>query len=168
MHYAVCHEEDMMNARRVLMGLIMVLALIQFVPVTRSNPPVVDGIVFTDPNALAIAQKACFDCHSNETVWPWYAYVAPFSWWTINHVNEGRATLNFSDIAGTIAHSTHHHDADDEDPITGATLAEHSAEHIEEGEMPPAYYTLIHSDAKLTDAEKQTLITGITQALANR
>jgi hypothetical protein len=56
----------MMTARRVFIGLIVVLALIQFVPVTRSNPPVVDGVVFSDPNALAIAKKACFDCHSNE------------------------------------------------------------------------------------------------------
>ena len=94
--------------------------------------------------------------------------VAPLSWWTIHHVNEGREALNFSDIAGTIAHSTHHHDADAEGPITGANLAEHSAEHIEEGEMPPAYYTLIHGDANLSDAEKETLIAGITQALANR
>lgn len=157
-----------MTARRVFIGLIVVLALIQFVPVTRSNPPVVDGVVFSDPNALVIAKKACFDCHSNETVWPWYSYVAPFSWYTISHVAEGRATLNFSDVAGTIAHSTHHHDADAEGPVTGENLAEHSAEHIEAGEMPPAYYTLLHRDAKLTDAEKATLIAGIKQALANR
>ncbi len=157
-----------MNARRILMGLIFILGLIQFVPVTRSNPPVVDGIVFTDPQALAIAKKACFDCHSNETVWPWYASVAPLSWWTIHHVDEGRAALNFSDIASTIAHSTHHHDADAEGPVTGANLAEHAHEHIENGEMPPAYYTLIHSDARLTDLEKKALIEGITQALANR
>lgn len=157
-----------MTARRVFMGLILVLALIQFVPVTRSNPPVVDGVVFRDPNALAIAKRACFDCHSNQTVWPWYAYVAPLSWWTVNHVVEGRAALNFSDIAYTIAHSTHHHDADAEGSVTGENLAAHAAEHIEEGEMPPAYYTLLHSDAKLTDAEKATLIAGINDALAGR
>ena len=169
-----------MNARRIIMAVIAVLAVIQFIPAVHSNPPVVDPIVFTDPNAESIARTACYDCHSNETVWPWYSYVAPFSWYTINHVNEGRAALNFSDIAGTLAgargeradivYAEEEGEGNEggEGVSSGAEITEEVSETITEGEMPPAYYTLIHRDAVLTAAQKATLITGIQQALANR
>lgn len=178
-----------MTLRRIVMALIVLVVVIQFIPVDRTNPPVVDPVVFTDPNAEAIARKACYDCHSNETVWPWYSYVAPFSWYAISHVNEGRATLNFSDIAGTIANGgmgyrgTNIAFAEEENEGSegggseggggegigsAAEIVNESAETINEGTMPPAYYTLIHKDAILTAAEKATLIAGLQQALANR
>jgi hypothetical protein len=118
-----------------------------------------------DPNAEAIARRACYDCHSNQTVWPWYAYIAPFSWYTINHVAEGRAQLNFSDVAATLTQAR----AGDEDgeQTTAAELAEESAETINKNEMPPSYYTLVHTDAILSAADKEALIAGINQALAN-
>jgi hypothetical protein len=155
----------MFTVRRLIVGFIVLIALIQFIPTQHSNPPAADPVVFADPNAEAIARRACYDCHSNQTVWPWYAYIAPFSWYTINHVAEGRAQLNFSDVAATLTQAR----AGDEDgeQTTMAELAEESAETINKNEMPPAYYTLIHTDALLSAADKATLIAGINQALAN-
>jgi hypothetical protein len=155
----------MFTVRRLIVGFIVLIALIQFVPTQHSNPPAADPVVFADPNAEAIARRACYDCHSNQTVWPWYAYIAPFSWYTINHVAEGRAQLNFSDVAATLTQAR----AGDEDgeQTTMAELAEESAETINKNEMPPSYYTLVHTDAILSAADKEALIAGINQALAN-
>lgn len=102
----------------------------------------------------------------------------------MNHVNEGRATLNVSDIAGTIAnggmgyhppnvaYAETENEGNEGDVGTGigsaAEIVNESAETINEGTMPPAYYTLIHHDAMLTADEKATLIAGLQQALANR
>jgi hypothetical protein len=155
----------MFTVRRLIVGFIVLIALIQFIPTQHSNPPAADPVVFADPNAEAIARRACYDCHSNQTVWPWYAYIALFSWYTINHVAEGRAQLNFSDVAATLTQAR----AGDEDgeQTTMAELAEESAETINKNEMPPAYYTLIHKDAILSATDKEALIAGINQALAN-
>jgi hypothetical protein len=87
----------------------------------------------------------------------------------VHHINEGRTAYNFSDVAGTLANSHQHHHAgeDAHEPITVATLIEHASEHISEGEMPPTYYTLMHNDAVLSDADKATLIAGIKQAFSD-
>lgn len=155
-----------MNLRRIIAIGIVVFAAIQFVPVDRTQPPISDPIVFTNANAEAIARRSCYDCHSNENVWPWYGNIAPVSWVVANHVAEGRSVLNFSDIAGTIANGGESGERG-EGNSTGEII-EHSAETINEGEMPPAYYLLTHPDAKLSAADKATLITGIKEALANR
>jgi Haem-binding domain len=159
----------MFTARRLLYGLIIVIALIQFVPVQRTNPVAPDPVVFADPQAEAIARRSCYDCHSNQTVWPWYANIAPVSWYVVHHVDEGRAAYNFSDVAGMLAnpHAHHHPGEDPNAPVTVDTLIDHASDHISEGEMPPAYYTLIHRDAVLSDADKATLIAGIKQALSD-
>ena len=157
----------MFTARRLIVGFIVLIALIQFIPVQHSNPPAADPVVFADPKAEAIAKRACYDCHSNQTTWPWYSYVAPFSWYTINHVEEGRSRLNFSDVAGTLAQPRRGEGGEGGEQTTVAELAEHSAETIDRGSMPPSYYTLIHKDAILSAADKATLIAGINQALAS-
>jgi hypothetical protein len=155
----------MFTVRRLIVGFIVLIALIQFVPTQHSNPPAADPVVFADPNAEAIARRACYDCHSNQTVWPWYAYIAPFSWYSVNHVAEGRAQLNFSDVTATLTQAR----AGDEDgeQTSTAELAEESAETINKNEMPPSYYTLVHTDAILSAADKEALIAGINQALAS-
>ena len=149
-----------MNLRRIIAIGIIVFAAIQFVPVDRTKPPVTDPIVFTNTNAEAIARRACYDCHSNENVWPWYGNIAPVSWVVANHVAEGRSILNFSDIAGTLANGGEHgeHGERGEEGEAGeggvggnaAEIVEESAETINEGEMPPAYYLITHPDAKLS------------------
>lgn len=157
----------MFTLRRIIVGLVVLVAAIQFIPVNYTNPPAPDPVVFTDPQAEQIARRACFDCHSNETVWPWYARVAPVSWYVLHHVDEGRGRLNFSDVAATLAQKREF-GPDAGEPVTAADLVEEAAETITEGEMPPSYYTLMHADAKLTATEKATLIAGIRDALANR
>jgi len=149
--------------RRVLMGLIVLVVVIQFVPVTRDNPPAADPIVFADPAVEAIAKKGCYDCHSNVNEWPWYAYVAPVSWVVVHHVEEGRAVINFSDIAMTLAHGGEHGG-----PHPVEEILEHSEEEMERGSMPPAYYQLTHPASKLTAEEQAQLLAGIRQALAGK
>ena len=129
---------------------VVVFALIQLVPYGRSshsNPPATDPFTWTDPQAEAIARQSCYDCHSNETVWWWATNIAPFSWLVQRDVDGGRDNMNFSTS----------------DPLPPAA---EFAEVVNEGEMPPFQYTLIHSDAKLSDAEKQTLIAGYQAGLA--
>jgi hypothetical protein len=104
------------------------------------------------PQTRALAVRACFDCHSNETTWPWYSKVAPVSWLVTRHVIEGRQKLNFS--AWGVATGRRR-----ENPLEDAVRA------IRRGEMPTKDYLLIHADAKLTDAEKQQLIDGLTASL---
>jgi len=127
-------------------GLLVLFLLIQLIPYGRNhtNPPVVSELKWDSPATLALAQRACFDCHSNETVWPWYSNVAPVSWLVYADVAEGRRRLNFSDWNRGFQPSI--------GEISGI---------IQEGEMPPFQYLLMHPNAKLTAAEKQSLIDGL-------
>lgn len=77
------------------LSVLAVLIVIQFIPVDTSNPPVTADIP-SSPEGKAVLRRACYDCHSNETRWPWYSRVAPASWLTARDVREGRAELNFS------------------------------------------------------------------------
>jgi len=127
-----------------------VFLLIQLVPYGRSshsNPPATNPFQWTDPQAEAIARESCYDCHSNETEWWWATNIAPFSWLVQRDVDGGREHLNFSDW-------------------NGQPSAEEVQGVVNEGEMPPAQYTLIHPGAKLTDAEKQTLVRGYAAGIA--
>jgi len=83
-----------------------------------------------------LAKRACFDCHSNETVWPWYAHVAPMKWLVVHDVEEGRAVINFSDW-----HS-------------GDMSGREAAREISSSRMPLPQYFMMHPEARLTDAEK--------------
>lgn len=129
--------------------IVVILVLIQFIPVERTNPPVTREVKWDSPETRALAQRACFDCHSNETVWPWYAYVAPISLRVADHVEEGRDKLNFS------AWDQPQEDFDEIEKV------------IDRGEMPLSDYLLMHSDAKLTDAEKEQLLAGLQATYAN-
>ncbi|MEZ4865426.1 MAG: heme-binding domain-containing protein [Caldilineaceae bacterium] len=134
------------NAGLVIIGL---LIIIQFIPLQRTNPPVTREVNWDSPETRALAQRACFDCHSNETVWPWYAYVAPVSLQVTHHVTEGREHLNFSAW---------------DQPNENFNEIEKA---INGGEMPTWDYLLMHSAAKLSDAEKQALLDGLRATLAN-
>jgi hypothetical protein len=125
---------------------VLFLAL-QLVPYgwKHSNPPVRASAPWPNPEAERLARAACYDCHSNETDWPVYSYVAPFSWIVRSDVESGRDELNFSDW-----------DRDDGE-------ADDAAEEIAKGSMPPDQYTMIHRDAKLSDAEKQVLVDALLQ-----
>lgn len=118
-----------------------VLLAIQLVPYRVSNPAVRQEPAWINDETRALIVRACFDCHSNETQVPWYGKVAPISWWTTNHVKEGRSALNFSEW---------------DRPQRRDELAEV----VEEGSMPPGYYTWLgeHPGAKLSPAERDAVI----------
>jgi hypothetical protein len=94
---------------------------------------------------VAILQRGCGDCHSNETVWPWYSEVAPISWFVIDHVNHGRRHLNFSDWT--------RYDRQEADELLGDI-----ARTVRAGEMPLNSYTLLHPEARLTHEERNVII----------
>jgi hypothetical protein len=114
---------------------------LQLLPLGRpsDNPPVRKEPVWPSAEARALAVRACFDCHSNETKWPWYAHVAPVSWLAVHDVDEGREHLNFSewDRPQKEAHE--------------------ASEELLEGEMPLSIYLPLHPEARLTDTEKKVL-----------
>jgi hypothetical protein len=118
---------------------------IQFIPVEGIgvNPPERHAID-APPEVAAILRESCFDCHSNETAWPFYARLAPGSWLMIRDVKKGRAHMNFSEWG-------------DSDEETRGIDKENSWEEIEKGEMPPWFYLPLHPSAKLDDKEKAIL-----------
>ena len=137
-----------------LVGLVVIAAvvffvLIQWVPYGKShtNPPVVKEPAW-DSATYDLAVRACYDCHSNETVWPWYTNIAPVSWLVQHDVDEGRNKLNFS----TWNVAQHN--------------AREMAEPVQKGSMPRWFYVPIHPEARLTAAERAQLAQGL-QAIAN-
>jgi cytochrome c551/c552 len=146
-------EENNMKRKTILWilaGLVVAGLLIQLIPLPGrgSNPAVVAEPPWDSAQTRALAKRACFDCHSNETVWPWYSYIAPVSWLVYSDTMGGRARLNFSEW-------------------TSAQLrrAGEVTRVIQEAEMPPAVYLPMHPSAQLSAAEKQQLITGLQNSL---
>jgi cytochrome c551/c552 len=123
--------------------LVLFFVALQLIPLDRSNPTVTREAKWDSPQTKALAQRACYDCHSNETVWPWYSYVAPSSILIAHDVEEGRGRLNFS--------------AWDQ----GSPEVDDIEREISRGSMPPSYYVMMHPNAGLSDAEKQQLISGL-------
>jgi hypothetical protein len=126
-------------------GVLLVFAAMQLVPVApRTNPRVdasrtVFARVGVGPKAAAIVERACANCHSNATVWPWYSAVAPMSWLLATHVNEGRRAMNLSEWPRDPAAS-----------VAALTLA---CADMESGHMPPASYRMLHPESRVTPAE---------------
>ena len=116
---------------------------IQFIKIDKTNPPVT-----ADLNAPAevrtILRNACYDCHSNETIWPWYSKVAPVSWMIENHVKEGREKLNFSEW-------------EKYSDTKKTEMKKEIWEKINSSEMPLQMYAYLHSKSNL-DIMKKKLI----------
>ena len=128
--------------KQIAIGFIALLVIIQFIRIDKTNPAVVienDFIVQTNPpeHIQTILKTSCYDCHSNESTYPWYTNVAPISWWVKQHINEAREELNFSEW-GTFNAKRQKH------------KLEECFEMIQEGEMPLPSYLIVHSEAKLT------------------
>lgn len=124
------------------------LAIQLFRPDT-TNPAVdpaldIKQVVQVPAEVQSLLKDACYDCHSNETQYPWYSQVAPVSWFVVNHIREGREALNFSTFGNLSAEDR-------------AEAMEESAENIQEGEMPLESYVWMHPEAKLSDAQRTTL-----------
>ena len=127
-----------------ILGCLGLFLLIQLVPYghNHTNPPVVQEPAWASPQAREIAKRACFDCHSNETTWYWYTNIAPFSWLVQNDVDEGRRRLNFSEW-------NRRHEIEEIGKV------------LQEGEMPPLQYALIHPSSRLSAEEQQVLLNGL-------
>ena len=133
-----------------MLGLVFISSLslllfIQLVPYgnDHTNPPVLQEAPWTSSEARLVAQRACFDCHSNETVWPWYSRIAPVSWLVYKDVVEGRKALNFSEWG------------------RGDQEVEEIGETIADGEMPPRQYLLTHPAARLSESDKAFLYSSL-------
>jgi len=123
--------------------------LMQLIPYGRdhNNPPVLSEPNWDSPATHELAKRACFDCHSNETTWPWYSNIAPVSWLVYHDVIEARDRMNFSEW---------------ERPHPGIDQV---IEEIEEGGMPLPQYLLMHPNARLSAQEREALIEGLRKSL---
>jgi Haem-binding domain len=122
---------------------------IQFIPFghDHSNPPVTKEPAWDSTQTRELVRRACFDCHSNQTGWRWYSWVAPASWQVADDVISGRRHLNFSEWDQPQKH------------------AGDVAEMVRTGDMPPWFYLPLHPSAKLSQAEKAALIEGAGKSL---
>ncbi len=130
-----------------LAALIVIFALLQLTNPPRTNPPVVNDMATTNPPPAEVAtllRAACYDCHSYETKWPLYSKIAPISWQVADDVVEGRKNLNFSEWPT--------------DPIRIAKRLENISDEIDNQEMPPKKYLLMHPEARLTDTQRKTIM----------
>ena len=136
--------------KKILIFLLLVFIIIQFfrpeknVQTTISSNDIVAHMA-VPTNVQNILYKACYDCHSNTTTYPWYAEVQPAAWWLDDHIKEGKKELNFNEFASFRLRRQFH-------------KLEEITEVIKDKEMPLESYTVIHSDADLTQEERETLI----------
>ncbi len=123
--------------------LVAMFAVIQLVPYGRAhaNPPVTAQPQWDSPQTQAMFKRACGDCHSNETIWPWYSNVAPVSWLVQHDVEEGRSQFDASE------------------PNSGG---DHAAHMVSEGEMPPFLYLPMHPTARLSSSERTQFAQGLS------
>jgi hypothetical protein len=132
-----------------LAWIVGVVALMQLVPYgrTHSNPPVIQEPPWDSPHTRELAVRTCFNCHSNQTRWPWYANVAPLSWVVQFDVEAARSVVNFSEWNRTY------------------NLAPYSGQSIMTGNMPPLKYSMAHHEANLTEQETRELARGLNAML---
>jgi hypothetical protein len=131
-----------------LLGLLAVVLLMQVPQTDHSNPPTLADLQ-APAEVTAVLHQSCYDCHSNQTNWPWYSYVNPVGWLVGRDVHEGREHLNFSEWESLDARKRYHMKAE-------------ILEVIESGEMPMSIYLIMHGDAALTQKDKNILETWVT------
>ena len=131
-------------AQRLALGVGVVLVGIQLIRPSQTNPPVTFELK-ASPEVSAVLERACYDCHSNETKWPWYSQVAPVMWLVTRDVNDGRKHLNFSTW-------------DSYEQGRKLKKLEEIAQEVEEGGMPMELYVSLHPEASLTKAERAQLV----------
>ncbi len=137
--------------KKIILGIfIAAFIIMQFWRIDKTNPPVVESktlfaLTQTPAEVQTILKTACFDCHSNETIYPWYADLAPVSWWIKGHIDHGRSELNFSEWA---------------DYSGEARIRKMKKSHrlVRNNLMPMNYYVMVHNDALLLPGEKKKLL----------
>jgi hypothetical protein len=138
--------------KRIVLGLAIVFVGMQFFRPDRTNPPInaaqsVHATASVPPEVGAILKRSCYDCHSNETRWPWYSEVAPMAWALVDHVNEGRTEMNFSSWGAYPA-------------AKRIAILEKMCEEVREGKMPLPQYLWLHRDARLAESEWKSVCDG--------
>jgi hypothetical protein len=141
----------------VIITLGILFVLIQVVRPAKTNPPIdqsktLQATAQVPPAVAAILDRACYDCHSSRTTWPWYSNVAPISWFLVDHVNEGRQEMSFSEWATYPTQKQ------------GRRLNGICKE-VKSGDMPLSSYLILHPEAKLSDADRQTLCDWTSQEM---
>lgn len=144
--------------KKVLIVLLVAFVIIQFFRIDQTNPPINEGTDFlvikkTPENVAKIVKTSCYDCHSNETKYPWYTNIQPVAWFLQDHIEEGRKHLNFSNFATYTPERQAHKLSD-------------AAEEVESGDMPLSSYTVIHTDANL-NAEQKVLVVNYFRKVEN-
>lgn len=136
--------------KKVLIIIIVAFILIQFFPIDKNNPVATPQMDFlkiknTPEKTANLIRNACYDCHSNETKYPWYANTQPFGWFLESHIKEGRKELNFSTFA---TYETKRQ----------IKKLKEAVEMMEKNEMPLDSYVILHPEAKLNAADKKQVI----------
>ena len=129
--------------KKILLSLLALLVVIQFKTIERTNPPV-EAELTASPAVMELLRRSCYDCHSNESVWPWYSFVAPASWLVEHDVEEAREHMNFSEWQTWSVEKQDH-------------KREECWEEVEEGEMPLWFYTPLHWEASLSEDDLAVL-----------
>ena len=137
---------------RIALVVLALLLAAQLVPVERTNPPVKLELQ-AQAEVRAVLEGSCFDCHSNQTQWPWYSHVAPISWFVIRHVSHARDNLNLTEWSLM-------------DVEAQLYLLGEMREQIEEGNMPLDSYLLVHWNARLSDDERDMLLAWIDEEVS--
>ena len=135
-----------MNLKVISVAVILGAVAIQFIPYGKdhTNPPVMSEVQWDSPRTQELFNRACADCHSNETKYPWYSNMAPISWLIMHDIDEGREKMNVSMIG-----------------IQKKNKLKDAADEVKEGEMPIPPYLIAHPEARLSDAEKKELASGL-------
>jgi hypothetical protein len=136
--------------RLALAAATIVLVLAQLIPVARTNPRIAANVAPADVDA--VLRRACYDCHSHETVWPWYSRIAPISWMVAHDVNHGREELNFSTW-------------DAYEASARRKKLKETIDEVADGEMPPWYYVLMHPEARLNSSDQEHLRAWATEEI---
>lgn len=136
--------------KKILVILLVAFIIMQFFRIDKTNPAPTPGMDFlsikqTPQSEAQIIRTSCYDCHSNETTYPWYSNIQPIAWLLKDHIEEGRKHLNFSNFATY-------------EPKRQAHKMMEAAEMVESGEMPMESYVLGHPEAKLTESQKAEII----------
>ena len=136
--------------KKIVLVLIVLLVVIQFIRPGRNGSVTastneISGYYSVPDTVAGILKRSCYNCHSNNTSYPWYTNIQPVGWWMQHHVNEGKDELNFSEFGGYTAKRQHH-------------KMEEIAEQVKKGEMPLNSYLWVHTDARLSESEKEILI----------
>ncbi len=135
-----------MKLNKIILILVALLVLIQLIPYGKDhqNPQVIKEPKWDSPKTRELFFRACGDCHSNETKWPWYSNIAPISWLVARDVYEGREHFNVSEWGRKAKNE-----------------GDEAYEELKEGEMPMKIYLLAHPEAKLNEQEKEALLSGL-------